>query len=130
MPETISEAPCNDRYRQRGSVSVLADIPESGHIDRNEVIAMRKENVEILSDRTNAAIMRHPDRKFPGVLVQGDTLSTFCASADAACREMGRSSPGFDEANDLRNALYSLLNHYKSVLGEHSVPLPFSDQPL
>ena len=91
---------------------------------------MHTENVEILSDRTNAAVIRHPDRKFPGVLIQGDTLSTLCFSADAACREIGRSSPGFGEANYLRNALHALLNHYKVVLGEHDIPLPFSDQPL
>lgn len=89
---------------------------------------MRTENVEILSDRTNAAVLRHPDRKFPGVLVQGDTLYTLCQRADAACREMGRSSPGFEEGNDLRNALHSLLSYYKSVLGEHDIPLPFSEQ--
>jgi len=88
---------------------------------------MRKASVEILSDRTNAAVLRHPDRKFPGVLVQGDTLYTLCYRADAACRKIGRSSLGFDETNDLRNALHSLLSHYKVVLGEHDIPLPFSD---
>jgi len=91
---------------------------------------MREASVEILSDRTNAAVLRHPDRKFSGVLVQGDTLYTLCYRADAACREIGRSSPGFVEANDLRNALHSLLSHYKAVLGEHDIPLPFSDLPI
>ncbi|WP_442919821.1 DUF6959 family protein [Mesorhizobium sp. M8A.F.Ca.ET.182.01.1.1] len=28
---------------------------------------MRSENVEILSDKTNAAVMRHAGRAFPGV---------------------------------------------------------------
>jgi hypothetical protein len=51
---------------------------------------MRVEPVEILSDRTNAAVMRHPGRRFPDVLVQGDTLYTLCQAADAACREAGR----------------------------------------
>jgi hypothetical protein len=91
---------------------------------------MRIENVEILSDRTNAAVMRHPGRKYPGLLVQGDTLHSLCQRADAACRDIGRSSAAFGEANDLRNALQSLLSHYKSVLEEHGIPLPFSEQPL
>jgi hypothetical protein len=99
-------------------------------LNREEVIMMRTDNVEILSDRTNAAVMRHPGRKYPGVLVQGDTLHSLCQRADAACRDIGRSSAGFDEANELRNALQSLLAHYKSVLREHDVPLPFSDQPV
>ncbi len=91
---------------------------------------MRAASVDILSDQANAAVLRHPDRKFPGVLVQGDTLYTLCHRADVACREIGRSSPGFDEANDLRNALHALLSHYKVVLGEYDTSLPFSDQLL
>lgn len=72
--------------------------------------------------------MRHPGRHNPGVLVQGDMLYSLCQRADAACRDMGRSSPGFVEANSLRNALQCLLSHYKVVLGEHGIPLPFAEQ--
>ena len=35
---------------------------------------MRKATVEIFSDATNATVIRHPERRSPGVLVQGDTL--------------------------------------------------------
>ena len=86
---------------------------------------MRTETVEIYSDQTNAAVMRHPGRRFPGVLVQGDTLHALCASADRACREAGRGSPEFEELNELRNTLRDLLAHYKTVLAEHDLPLPF-----
>ncbi len=91
---------------------------------------MRSENVEILSDQTNAAIMRHPGRAFPGVLVQGDSLHVLCQQADSACKEVGRGQPGFDELNNLRNALWSYLNHYKATLLKHGIALPFSDQPV
>lgn len=84
--------------------------------------------VEIFSDQTNAAVIRHPGRHFPGVLIQGDTLHDLCAQADDICREMGRNSDGFDEMNDLRNRLWSFLTHYKNVLGQHSMSLPFSEQ--
>jgi hypothetical protein len=87
--------------------------------------AMRIETVEIYSDRTNAAVMRHPGRRFPGVLVQGDTLYTLCVSADSACRAAGRGSPAFGELNELRNALQALLAQYKTVLAEHDLPPPF-----
>lgn len=89
---------------------------------------MRQEPVEILSDHTNAAVMQHPDRRFPGVLVQGDTLYSLCRQADEACRAVGRGAPGFVEANDVRNRLWTLLNHYKVVLAEHGLRLPFSEQ--
>lgn len=89
---------------------------------------MRSETVEILSDQSNAAVMRHPERAFPGVLVQGDSLYVLCQRADAACKEVGRGKPGFGELNDLRNALWSYLNHYKATLLEHRIALPFSEQ--
>lgn len=92
---------------------------------------MRTEVVEIYSDQTNAAILRHPSRKFPGVLVQGDTLHSMCRSADDVCKDAKGvvASYTYEELNDLRNHLWSLLNHYKSVLGEHQVSLPFSQGP-
>ena len=89
---------------------------------------MRLEPVEIYSDETNAAVMRHPGRHFPGVLVQGDTLYGLCQRADTACREIGRGSPAYDDLNHLRNALWGLLAHYKAVLAEHDLPVPFSEE--
>lgn len=91
---------------------------------------MRTAATDILSETTNVVVMRHPDRHFPGVLVQGDTLYTLCQRADDVCREIGRSSSGFAQANELRNALHALLTHYKTVLGQHDIRLPFSEQPL
>ncbi|WP_095200953.1 DUF6959 family protein [Mesorhizobium carmichaelinearum] len=87
---------------------------------------MRSEPVEIYSDQTNAAIMRHPGRRFPGLLIQGDTLYILCRKADDICAAIGRGQPGFDEANELRNSFWAYLNHYKIVLTEHDLPLPFS----
>jgi hypothetical protein len=92
---------------------------------------MHVEQVEIYSDQTNAAVMRHPGRRFPGVLIQGDTLYTLCYRADAACIEAkARLNPdSYQEINDLRNALWGFLSHYKAVLGEYGIPLPFSETP-
>jgi hypothetical protein len=91
---------------------------------------MRVEPVEIFSDATNAAVMRHPGRGFPGFLLQGDTLYSLCLRADDVCTAIGRGAAGYDEANELRNRLWSALNHYKSVLDEHKLPLPFSERPI
>ena len=87
---------------------------------------MHIESVEIFSDETNRAVMRHPGRKFPGILIEGDSLSALCQQADVACAQIARDSAGFDEANKMRNALWSYLNHYKSTLDEHGIGLPFS----
>ncbi len=90
---------------------------------------MHVEPVEIYSDATNAAIMRHPERRFPGVLIQGDTLYTLCFAADEICQLIGRGSTGFAEANEVRNRLWDFLNHYKAVLGSHDLQLPFVEYP-
>jgi len=90
---------------------------------------MHTETIEIFSDQTNVAVMRHPSRRFPGVLVQGDSLYLLCQKADAACAEAKKllSSNAYGELNELRNSLWSYLNHYKNVLVEHQLPLPFSE---
>lgn len=91
---------------------------------------MREEAVEILSDQANAAVIRHPGRRFPGVLVQGDTLYRLCQTADVACREINRGTSGFDEENEKSNVLWGLLNRYKGVLVDHDIPRPFSEQSI
>ena len=91
---------------------------------------MHTSNVEIYSDHTNQAVMRHPDRRFPGVLIQGDSLYALCLQADDACAAAkGQlSQDAYQDINELRNALWGYLNHYKSVLGEHQISLPFGQQ--
>lgn len=88
---------------------------------------MRTEQVEIYSDAVNAPVMRHPSRKFPGSLMQGDTLYILCGRLDELCKNArGQlTEDDYAELNDLRNALHDRLNHYKAVLGEHDLPLPF-----
>jgi hypothetical protein len=90
---------------------------------------MRTTTVEIYSDTSNAVVLRHPDRKSPGVLIQGDTLHSLCVAADVAClsAKPSLSQEAYGELNDMRNHLRTLLVHYKSVLGSHDIPLPFSD---
>lgn len=85
--------------------------------------------MEILSDATNSAVIRHPGRRFPGVLIQGDSLSEMCKKADRICAQArDQLSPdAYIELNELRNVLLGYLTHYKAVLGEHAIPLPFSD---
>jgi hypothetical protein len=95
------------------------------------VALMHVEQVEIYSDATNAAILRHPGRRFPGILVQGDTLSALCDRADISCSSVRAQvdAETYFELNELRNHLWSFLTHYKLVLGEHGMPLPFADLP-
>ena len=88
---------------------------------------MKKALVDIFSDQTNAAIMRHPDRQFPGLLLQGDTLYGLCREVDELCQMLDPAEAAFLAANDFRNRLWSLLIHYKNVLTEHEMGLPFNE---
>ena len=87
---------------------------------------MRTETVEIYSDASNAAILRHPGRRVPGVLVQGDTLHLMLRQVEDVCSGAeSLSADAYDELTDLRDKLRSLLDHYETVLGAHQIPLPF-----
>jgi hypothetical protein len=87
---------------------------------------MRVENVEIFSDQANIPVIRHPGRQFPGVLVQGDTLHMLCAQAAEALSD---SPDARGELQELHNRLLGMLAHYKTVLSEHQVALPFKETP-
>jgi hypothetical protein len=89
---------------------------------------MRNETVEIYSDAINQAVLRHPSRKFPGVLIQGDTLFTLWVSANGACTAASPErlgEEGYEELVELRDRLRSIVDHYKAVLAEHGISLPF-----
>ena len=87
------------------------------------------ENIEIYSDQTNAAVLRHPSREYPGVLIQGDTLHALYTLAHIACAENKNKRLGNKEAIvELRDTLSSLLDYYKLVLKKHQIPLPFVEE--
>jgi len=88
---------------------------------------VRTEPVEIYSDATNAAILRHPGRRFPGVLIQGDTLHEMLRKV-ACIKEAASNLLPEDERyelSDLHEHLIELVAHYKRTLAEHSISLPF-----
>jgi hypothetical protein len=87
---------------------------------------MRTEPVEIYSDSTNAAIMRHPDRKFPGTLIQGDTLYSLSKLAAGALAGAEAETDQWYDLKELADALQSRIDHYTRVMREHDLPLPFS----
>jgi hypothetical protein len=89
---------------------------------------MHTAQIEVYSDASNSAVMKYPGRKFPGVLIQGDTLHNLCCLADEACREARKSNSteAYECMNEVRNSLWDRLNHYSQVLEEHGMQLPFN----
>ena len=88
---------------------------------------MHVESVEIYSDAINASVMRHPGRRFPGVLVQGDTLNSLVAQATSIAQQANAlDEESRDELEDLLEKVRGLLDHYEETLLEHGLELPFT----
>ena len=89
---------------------------------------MRKEEIEIFSDQSNSAILRHPGRAFPGVLIQGDSLSSYVSLLNEAVAELktGDRAEGIDLVEEVQEILESHLAHYANTLNEEGVDLPFT----
>lgn len=88
---------------------------------------MRTEPVEIYSDATNAAVMRHPGRQFPGMLIQGDSLHNLSKMATAALDGAEPESDHWHDLKELADQLRSRVDFYSQVMREHGLKLPFYD---
>ena len=88
---------------------------------------MRIKPVEIYSDATNAAVMRHPGRRFPGMLIQGDTLNNLSRMAAAALIGAEPESDHWHDLKELADDLRWRVDFYSQVMREHALELPFSD---
>ncbi|MCG8092055.1 MAG: hypothetical protein JAZ17_00245 [Candidatus Thiodiazotropha endolucinida] len=88
---------------------------------------MKKEEVEIFSDASNVAVMRHPGRSFPGSLIQGDSLCSLVNIAKRVEKQIDKSnlSEAKEELEELIGLLEGRLNHYEAVLKEHGIELPY-----
>jgi len=88
---------------------------------------MRIEPIEIYSDATNAAVMRHPGRKFPGMLIQGDSLHNLSRMATTALAGAEPDSDHWHDLKELADDLQSRVDFYSQVVREHGLTLPFLD---
>ncbi|MDX3639311.1 DUF6959 family protein [Streptomyces sp. MB09-02B] len=88
---------------------------------------MERVEVELFTDAGNDAVVRLPGRRFPGVLVQGDTLRIL--SADVAelvelCAA-GELEEARQAASLLQEELGAKLQRYTDALDAHGERHPF-----
>ena len=88
---------------------------------------MKEEKVEIYSDASNIAVMRHPRRSFPGSLIQGDSLFILLQLVKEAQEELakGESENAAEVLEELSELLEGRLKHYEEVLESHGIELPY-----
>ena len=85
-------------------------------------------HVELFSPSANYAVVQLPDRKFPGVVVQGDSLNELVRdiSAMAELLSANRLEDLRDEIDYMRDKLTEVLGHYEQVCVARGIELPYS----
>ncbi|MFD9321874.1 DUF6959 family protein [Streptomyces sp. NPDC060053] len=88
---------------------------------------MERIEAELFTAGGNNAVVRLPGRRFPGVLVQGDSLHilrTDMAELVEAC-DRGDLGDARDAAGLLLAGLDAMLERYGTALDEHEIPRPY-----
>ena len=83
-------------------------------------------DVKLLSEPTNYAVVQLPERRFPGVVFQGDSLNNLINDIKAAAAEPVESERQL-LLKDVIQHLETVQNRYEKVLAEKGIKLPYSN---
>ncbi|MEU6703838.1 DUF6959 family protein [Streptomyces wuyuanensis] len=88
---------------------------------------MEHVEAELFTDGGNNAVVRLPGRRFPGVLIQGDTLSTLRSDVAEVVEalDLGDEAAARETVGLLLEDLDALLARYSAALDAHGIPLPY-----
>ena len=87
---------------------------------------MSKE-LELLSRPINFAVVQLPEREYPGVVIQGDSLKALVQSVERMAKLLGgiQASELALEIEMAREQLQGALTHYEIVCSERGISLPY-----
>lgn len=90
----------------------------------------RMQDFEVFSDASNAVVARHPGRKHPGVLIQGDSLRSLLDDVEELADEALAADVDAvrEVAGIVVERIRGLLAHYEATLDTHGRPLPYSQR--
>lgn len=78
---------------------------------------MKLLTVECFTEQGNNAVIRMPDRKYPGVLIQGDTLKNLLDTAEALLVLSVSSNKELkDEAEGLADHIRDIYTYYQAAI--------------
>jgi hypothetical protein len=87
---------------------------------------MRRVEIEMFSETTNCPVVRVPHRKFPGVVIQGDSLSVLLCEAQGICKMVAENDPELPDAADyLKGLLWDYVREYEHVMEANGLELPY-----
>lgn len=91
---------------------------------------VRMERVEVeLFDRVgNVAVVRLPEPRSPGILIQGDSLAIIAGDARRLADAVRGGGDVQESADELALQFAELLAYYASSLDAHGVPLPYAPE--
>ena len=90
-------------------------------------MTVRKTEVEVFGSVPNAPIMRVSGRKYPGVLIQGDSLHNLLSLVQAieGCIDAGDKVSAGETLNEVKELLQGYLAVYEKTLSEAGMSLPY-----
>jgi hypothetical protein len=88
---------------------------------------MERKELEVYSEATSQAVIRPPGRRFPGSVIQGDSLSILCSLAKSIHERatVTKDQQLIEDATELLDLLITRQKHYEQVLRAHHIELPY-----
>ncbi|MFK4224104.1 DUF6959 family protein [Streptomyces sp. NPDC019890] len=88
---------------------------------------MERVEVELLTDAGNNAVVRLPGRRFPGLLIQGDSLSILRGDVAEVVEafDQGDVDAARETAGLLLADIDALLTRYSAALDAHEIARPY-----
>lgn len=86
-----------------------------------------QEGVKLLSNPSNFAVVQLPNRSYPGVVVQGDTLQGFIAEL-AEMKKLLEEDNGLELASAIdfmKSRLEEARSHYEVICAQNGIDLPY-----
>jgi hypothetical protein len=87
--------------------------------------------LEVYSQSINRGVIRMPSQSFPGLLLQGETLSTLLSLTRFVHERSKRTTDVelIETSQQLMDDLQKLVSHFEATLSKHNIPLPYSTIP-
>lgn len=84
--------------------------------------------LEVYSQSIDRGVVRMPSQSFPGVVLQGETLSSLLRLAKSAYEKLPNTADAelLNTSRELMESIQKIVSHYESTLGKHKIPLPYS----
>ena len=89
---------------------------------------MSEDTPKLLSHIPNSGIVHLPGRKFPGIVMQGDSLFSLLQGLRYLLEKYkeGKDEENYYEILMIAETLHAQLLHYEETLSKHGMSLPYS----